>query len=91
LGSGIEGVGVVLVEGEGASFTISLQKGYQHFKATDSILHEPAVIKLSETQIRKKSVNETLLKPTSDTLLIVEDNDQFGSYLADILSETYNE
>jgi PleD family two-component response regulator len=44
----------------------------------------------SSLRYESEFLNSEFTSPTSDTLLIVEDNDEFCSYLVDILSERYN-
>lgn len=70
--------------GEWTEFTVTLRKGYAHFGAAHRVLHEPITDVISKTDT---------VKPTFDTddplVLVVEDNDDFRTYLHSILHDRH--
>ena len=80
-------------ESEGAEFIVSLKKGTSHFLESDKILHEPPASDDDHQEIAtvEKHFPESDGTPSKDErILVVEDNDDFRSYLQSILSETYH-
>ncbi|WP_234573344.1 ATP-binding protein [Rhodohalobacter sp. 614A] len=81
-------------EGEGSEFIVSLKKGSAHFRDEDQVLHNPVSISdepvpvLTEETDRIKT--EPKPSPAGDNhILVVEDNDDFRSYLQSILSDEH--
>lgn len=85
-------IGLKSKKGEGAEFTVFLQKGFDHFEDTDTIIHEPDVLQdppvYTESSSTKKSSNSNQ-KTKAEHILIVEDNFDFRSYLQSVLAEHY--
>lgn len=80
-------------EGAGAEFIVTLKKGFSHFQKSDIVRHNPPVNNDSEldTSIGRSSISEPVDKPSEEErILLVEDNDDFRSYLQSILSKTYH-
>lgn len=80
-------------EGEGAEFVIALKKGHAHFQETDTVIHEPPPEddNRQESHIRISQTPEPNINPSEpERILIVEDNEDFRSYLHSMLSETYH-
>jgi YesN/AraC family two-component response regulator len=76
----------------GSVFTITLRKGFEHIKDSDTVLHS------SHRPAQKTKITETVHHPKLNrnghgreraAILIVEDNDDFRSYLQSVLSDTY--
>ncbi|WP_234567730.1 response regulator [Rhodohalobacter sp. 614A] len=79
-------------KGKGAEFIITLKKGTDHFRQSDTIIHEPFIISQTEAQevVRPEIVNGNHNQsPHSDHILVVEDNEDFREYLHSVLSEKY--
>ncbi|NBC05142.1 MAG: response regulator [Bacteroidetes bacterium] len=83
---------IISEKGEGAEFVVTLQKGYSHFRESDSIIHFPA----SHPLVQKRKETDKSLSPDQngspskkEHLLLVEDNDDFRNYLQSVLSEEY--
>lgn len=78
------------VWGEGASFIFSLSKGKEHF-AEEVINEFPASPIAYKASVLDNSEEKVLLASTYDyTILIVEDDEEVRSYLADNLKENFN-
>ncbi|MCH8568371.1 MAG: response regulator [Balneolales bacterium] len=90
--------------GEGATFTVLLQKGYAHFKANDSVRiqekreNEPdtSSVKTADWKLNNTGANpkeaiemERITQKEIKTILIVEDNFDFRNYLFNLLSDYY--
>lgn len=85
-------VGLKSKKGEGAEFCVTLKQGFEHFQPTDTILHDPVILK--EAQIQPKistrvPVSKQIEKSGAEHILIVEDNFDFRNYLQSILEEHY--
>lgn len=76
--------------GKGATFKITLLKGYGHFRETDTVSHELMPMKLNDDD--RKPVRQPVpeFHPSRETILVVEDNADYRKYLVDVLSENYN-
>lgn len=85
-------IGLASKKGEGATFMVTLKKGYSHLRDSDSIIHFP----LSRPLVQKKEqdnehlfLNQNGSSLKKEHLLLVEDNDDFRSYLQSVLSQEY--
>lgn len=81
-------------ENEGAEFTITLKKGYEHFHEEDYISHEVLKIEPEAKKIQKEGKivengAKKVQKKDAENILIVEDNMDFRTYLETTLSEHY--
>ncbi len=76
--------------GKGASFRITLKKGYDHIRITDIISHEPIEVKPANPDSKIAVASSSGFYSSRETILIVEDNADYRKYLVDILSENYN-
>lgn len=94
---------LISAEGEGAEFIVTLKKGYTHFLESDTVVHKPLEkegfqrkyhFTVNETAENGSSENESAdpdeNPSVAERILVVEDNDDFRSYLKSILSETYS-
>lgn len=79
-------------EGEGATFILTLKKGFSHFSTTHSVRHDVSVgdeIRATKT-VEIPTAKPLLVKgEEKETILIVEDNYDFRAYLNSILSDKY--
>lgn len=78
--------------GEGTEFILTLKKGHDHIRANHTLLHEPLLSdgKVPFTRVeRKLKLSPTETIPVEHRILVVEDNDDFRSYLQSILEEQY--
>ncbi|MBR3565722.1 MAG: response regulator [Paludibacteraceae bacterium] len=75
--------------GEGSTFTVMFRRGHDHFgEDVDYIVDDTVSDKDAESKVVGTArVVENVDNPT---LLVVEDNDDMGKFLADILSANYN-
>lgn len=83
-------VDVVSEPGKGATFKITLQKGHQHFRETDTVSHEFLTVELYNDELKTAQQLIPEFHASRETILIVEDNADYRKYLVDILSENYN-
>ncbi len=85
-------VRLISEEGHGAEFIVTLKKGHDHFSDQDSVSHEP--LKLASEIMRHPETDDAVPEAApgngpSQTILVVEDNDDFRKYLEDILSAEF--
>ncbi len=79
-------------KGKGARFTVSLKKGFEHFEASDTVIHEPVTLRELKTTSKRRKKNKTpqqIHKKNLEQILVVEDNFDFRNYLVSILTEHY--
>jgi len=80
-------------QGEGATFILTLKKGFSHFSKRHDIKHNVSVgdeIRATETMELPPTVKPLLAKDEEkETIMVVEDNYDFRSYLNSILSDKY--
>lgn len=86
MGGSIE---LISKEGEGAEFIVTLKKGTSHFLESDTLVHQPPANndKAQESSTMKNEDSESSkILSKEEKILIVEDHDDFRSYLHSILS-----
>ncbi|NBB76431.1 MAG: response regulator [Bacteroidetes bacterium] len=85
-------VGLQTRRGVGSEFLVSLKKGFDHFTSSDTVLHDTPD---EEVQLRPSTVSDLHVPnpnghpENTQTILLVEDNDDFRTYLQSVLSESY--
>lgn len=84
---------LISTKGEGAEFIVTLKKDHSHFLESDLVLHEP--VASDDDHQKSFTVQKQIPEPSTvpseeERILVVEDNDDFRSYLQLILSETYH-
>lgn len=80
-------------KGDGAEFIVFLKKGFNHFRETDTVIHENAPLQELKPKVRiEKSSLPIQQNPNAgvEKILVVEDNLDFQGYLHSILSEDYD-
>lgn len=86
-------VELVSRNGEGAEFIITLQKGYYHFRDTDTIVHEPFIStppkngKAFGTNVKIATLKHA--NPNASHILVTEDNHDYRNYLQSTISAHY--
>lgn len=78
---------------KGTECIIYLKKGHAHFPPNDTISHEynpvtPMEVKVPYQQLSKESKGQD--NPTQNSILLVEDNQDFREYLHQVISQEYN-